>query len=320
MQTFFKYIIILCVVAGCSKVPDGYITDNLAYRTPEMIVNPGSTFISQIPDLNGSSRPVTFSLVRVKDSKGVETDLLTKDATVSIWKQAYDFAKDTTVASLMAKRKDSLMSTIRVNPVSGEIILTEASKFLEPLSSYTLDIGMENSAGKQVYENVVKIRISDVLYKKQECYVNILQSDGSIPGPPSVYGVQAQFSMKHTPKSQPPYRITLMLCDENGNAFNPNTEIRKRTPGLPSLTQFAPFSKVPNTDTSMVFEVPFTPFPFGFSPNGNYISYYQVPAKFLNFRNYTDHNYFANIAVGFQWLADGDWTLKVMIPGATRTP
>jgi hypothetical protein len=319
MKRSFRYLLLPALLTlGCSKVPDGYITNNLVYRTPEMLVNPGATFVSQIPDLNGSSRPVKFSLLRVKDNKGQETDLLTKDAKVSIWQKPYDFTVDTTVALLMAKRKDSTMATIKVNPVSGEIVMTEASRFLPALSTYTLDIGMENPAGKQEYKDIVKIKISDVLYRKQECYANILQDNPAIPGPPSAYGVQAGFQMKHTPHNNPPYRITLMICDESGKPFNPNTEIRKRTPGLPSLTEFAPFSKLPNTDSSMVFEVPFTPFPFGFSRNGNYISYYQVPAKFIKFKNYTDNNYFANIAIGFQWLADGDWTLKVLLPGAVK--
>ncbi|MDP4185006.1 MAG: DUF5007 domain-containing protein [Bacteroidota bacterium] len=321
------YALILMTLAGCSAVQDGYVSDVITYRRNPQIVQSGVLTMSVVPELNGTSQPITFSIEAVKDSTGKETDALTKDVDLNVWTQAYNYQTDTTLALVMAKRTVAKMPIATLNKRSGQFSFTEASSMLPANSKYSFDVKMQNIAGEKIFKDVFTCQLQTVLYEVFRMQDNTVVDDASLRF--DSYIANPTYTVQHidrTPTTNNPNTITFIITDKYGNPFNPKAgEIIKRG-GRQSFSDFANFGPAVYSETSMTFTYPFTPFPLGTNFMGSYDCFYRIPGRYIDVdgvdastgEDRAPKSRNVNPIFAFRFYLSGDWIVTLKLPDVTR--
>ncbi len=326
-----KYIIIMSAIlclfyySSCEKVQDGYISDTILYYTNPIIVSSGVTSYSITPNLGGSSYPVKFELLDVKDSLGNSTDELTKLRDLYIWNAPYNSLTDTTLDLILAKREISESDvTMKLIEGSGQFLFTEATSQCKD-GTYSVSMKMSNSAGERIFNDVVKIKLQSIPYKEVTLNWNIALADPGFVDPGGPGGWMSQYMPKLEMVNDPegPNKIHIQVCDKNGSPFSwKKGEIVPRG-DRPRLELATPWSKPEYTDTEAIFEYPFVPFPFGVTTSEGVTTdywYYRIVANHCAIDGYVPQKWHNNILFGFFWYQPGEWFVKMTWPMTTRIP
>lgn len=324
MKKYFKYVLITflsCIfgIIACTEVQDGYISDRIMYYANPFIVASGVTTYSQAPNLGGSSVPVTFEILDVKDANGTSTDELTKGRRLLMWTSPYNSYTDSTIELIQAKRTwVEGEPTMRILERSGQLLFTESTLECQP-GTYSIDMKMSNSAGERIFNDVLKVTLEDRTSASGPANWCITDTKGINPD----YWTNnpASFEFKHDPNG--PNKIHVRVCDQNGNPFNWKTgEVAKRG-SRPCLEFATPWAETIYTDTEAIFEYPFTPFPFGpiSSEDGTWSTdycYYRIKNDYVAIDGYDAQRYYADITFFFYLYRAGEWWVDIKYPTINR--
>ena len=311
MMNKYKKIILATLIAGtiftaaftsCTKIQDGFISPYIQYAVNEFSFVRGrvASSYSLIPD--GSNIPLHVKWTHIYDSTGkIVDDIFRKNYLVGIWKDAYDPLTDKDYASIFAKRSTDSLPPIVVNEANGTIT-TNSGSYNLPLGTYTMDLEVSNSAGKQELKGIMKIRITDgaaveISPETGNFSLGLLVAN-TAGGPGAAAGANNGLAFngpnnpfvdyKLTRLADTPNVFTLKIMDRNGTVFNPQAgEIAKRPNGglnpippfLQNLQDYAPDTYV-TTPTTISIKYPLTPFPIVSLGNG-FNMYYRIPTKFV---------------------------------------
>jgi hypothetical protein len=325
-----KLIILLlaasaCCFAACKKITDGFLSDTLRYKSPDLYCQRGLPLVQSDPiNLDGSTPPVAFKMLNLRDSfgKSLPAQWNTQyDITVFKPGMTFDVNTDTTVALLNQKREPKHVTPMEFNTVSGQLTFNKGSVNL-PLGIYVFDIQATNVHGTKFYPSLGRINVvdptNDDMFQVEDNTNNAFDASGAVT---PMKGLKVIF----TKVSAEGDRIILKLTDKNGSPFDPKAgEIIKRG-DRPTFENYTRFHPIQYTDTAMIcdFEVP--PFPLAQyidvnGTNWNHLIYYRIPSQFVVVDGLAAHQYTSNVRIAFDIKLDGTYIVEYRMTDATRTP
>lgn len=336
MNTLNKIVWTICAVlllSGCdNNIPDGYLADTIVYIRNPLTVAAGTTLYSDAPNLGGSSFPVNFEVLEVRNEKGEIDSSLMKFRDLYTWVKPYNNLKDTTLALVQAKREITPnQPTMRILPGSGQLLFTEGTKAAAP-GMYKLTLRMSNSAGIRILKDIITINLTNSQqyeYQNQNHNIAATTSGWIEPGGTSVYDTKgiiitpAISTITYNPAG--PNKVHLIIKDKNGSPWNwKKSEMVKRG-DRPCLEYALPFIKGIFGDTDLTYDYPFAPFPFGstFTPDGNEWATrfdYRVLSDYVAIDGLTTGKWHCNLVFFFKFNYGGEWTFDLQFPSLTRIP
>lgn len=323
---FILALTMLITTIGCKKMDDGNLSEIIRYETNPFIIQQGRAYVSDALNPEGSSKPIHIELLNVYNRETNEdvTDLFKVKYQHKVWKGFYDSKKDTTIELIEAKRIDSMVYPISINPVSGQIEGNYTSLNL-PLGKYKFDLEISNTAGKRIYKDIGNFDlVSAPFFEIPDPRTTVAMKVGEEGTTKSIVSSTANH-MKVTRISDKEDKIIVRIMDKNGNVFNPkNKEIAKRpAPGTGGgyLQTMEDYSLTTTLyDDRMEFTYGVTPFPLNSLGNGfNY--YYRIPAQFVKFDEELDlpyNTYSCNARFSFRSFVGGTYQVDVIIPQVVR--
>ncbi|WP_183575076.1 hypothetical protein HDF18_14045 [Mucilaginibacter sp. X5P1] len=291
IKNFLIALLICCgativLLAGCSKTPVGFISNNMYYSLNPFTVNQGITTVSNGLVADGSTTPISVKLLSVRDlatGKDASGVLLKKD-TVTVYKSAIS-SDDSTLALLNLKLKDSLLAPFSVNPVGGRLQFTQGTSKV-PISSYIIDVQASNIRGTKTLKNACVINIVPETADSLG-YTAYSHSDNKFIN--FVFPPVSYMPITITHIANGPNKFIFVWKDKNGKTFNPaNGEVYGR-PARPIWKDWDPYYPEMKTDTSIEYGYPggVPQFPVfqvvnAYSWAGYALSYYTVSGAHTN--------------------------------------
>ncbi|MEI5985028.1 MULTISPECIES: DUF5007 domain-containing protein [Sphingobacterium] len=327
-----KYIIAALLLGtlatgACKKIPDGNLSNIIRYEVQPSTIQQGRAYVSTAINPEGSTKPLNIKLVNVYNRETGEnvTPLFEKTYAHKVWKALYDPKKDTTLEQINAKRIDTMIHPIVINPVSGQIEANYTTVNL-PLGKYKFDLEISNPTGTKFYKDIGSFDLVEApLFEIPAVRSTVAMKVGA-EGTTKVItsGVE---HIRVTRTSETGDKVIVKIVDKNGNAFNPSKgEIARRpnsgnTPGfLQTMQDYAISTQL--FDDRMEFAFGVVPFPLNSLGNGfNY--YYRIPAQYVKYDDSLGlpyNTYSCNARFSFRTYAPGTYLIEVIVPQVTRVP
>ncbi len=169
MKATTYILIALCLLGinqSCRKPSEiGFISDRIATKEDTIYVSSGVVHESQIPEIDGSSRPTTFKILRARYGESGEhvSEQLLKPMKVSTWKEAFDRTVQTTKAEVLSIINDTLLAPVIINPNNGQLLFQTSTQYLTESTLYYLDVEVSNPKGTRVVNNYAIIKLTPTI-------------------------------------------------------------------------------------------------------------------------------------------------------------
>jgi hypothetical protein len=321
IYTIHKLITVLvCIViiAGCKKLPDGFISPTIRYEEDPIIIQKGRVKVSSALNFDGSSKPATIKLLHIyNEATGALADTtFAKKYTIRAWKALYDPKTDTTLELIAAKQYETEVTPITINPVSGQVEANFTTIYL-PEGTYSFDLQISNGAGTRTYEKIGRFQLVNA--KPFEAhpeigtpYIRMIKVGNESVGANLTSSNDVEVDIQRT--ADAPNKVIVKMIDKNGVPFNPKAgEIIRRpntgnNPVPPYLQTLQDYSlKTELFDDRMEFSYGVTPFPLNSLGNG-YNIYYRIPTQFFSHVNQVTYP-------DGQWTANPRFVFRGYVPG-----
>lgn len=293
-------------LSSCVKdITVGFLSPTgIQMREDTMVVVKGVHTVSAIPMVDGSTRPLTFEVMQVKDLiTGQIATEFSQEYSIKLWTTPYNPDKDTTLVLVNQKLKEEKIYPLLINPVSGQLAFNAATSFIEG-DLYGVDVKVSNSAGERYLEKFGIAKFKDIPWEVPNNfgtyfwgvtstsdtenrieYINPLPAD-------QMDAVKAnthpEFHIEKTGDSDV-VQVKLTFLDADGNAY-PGEAVAKwpATDGSGYLNSW--FDNSVETQVlsdGVVFQFPTVPFPaFGRAYSGDRgsitLSYYTLHPNYYN--------------------------------------
>jgi hypothetical protein len=271
MKKNYSYTIVaalaVVLIASCSKINDGkigFLSSQIRYLEDTLFIERGVVAPSLPIDIDGSTAPVTFELLDIRNNKGisVKADFLEKKYPITVFKKdaLFNVLTDTTLELLNAKREIKDVPSMQFLEKSGVIVMNQASENL-PLGRYVMDIKVKNSSGEKTFTNFKYFYLIDPDVSR--IYRNAGGETVSSQSPPNgtdFIGLpNATVTLQQ--QSQSGTTIILKYTDKNGVPFNPKKGEIENRGDRPDFRSYARYNPVVFTDTAMILKYELSPFP-----------------------------------------------------------
>ncbi|TDW95863.1 DUF5007 domain-containing protein [Dinghuibacter silviterrae] len=315
---------LLAALASCTKYEKGFLSPNIQYLQSDYTISKGRVYTSDAVNPDGSSQPLTVTLVHVYDSAGNNVDsIFFKKYPVTTWTSAYNATTDTTLSDIKAKQQVQQLPPISLNSGSGVIDANFATIYL-PAGTYSLDERISNVVGSEMFHNFVKITLVDAPAYQSVPDLGTTYDKLFKVGNESVTRLAATPVITINYLADTPNLIILKMVDQNGVPFDPKTgEIVKRpnsgvNPTPPYLQCFENYTNsYTYTDTAMLFNYALTPFPFASLGNG-FNLYYRIPTQYFSAAGQPDGMWSANPRLPFRLWVPGVYSITMRFPDLTH--
>lgn len=308
---------------ACKKITEGFLSDTLRYTSPDLYCQRGLALV-QSPkiSLDGSTPPVTFEMLNLRDSAGGKLpEAFTTKYDITVFKtgQTFNVDTDTTVELLNQKRETINIEPMEFNTVSGQLSFNKGSVNI-PLGIYNFDIQATNRNGSKFYPSFGTIHVidptDDDMFVQEDNVDNAFQ-DGTTTATP----LKAP-DLTFKKISNDGARIILKIVDKNGTPFNPAAnEIIKRG-DRPTFENYARFNPIIYTDTAMICDFEVAPFPLApykdASTDWGHLIYYRIPSSVIIIDNFTPGSYSANPRFAFSIKLEGTYIVQLQLKDCTR--
>lgn len=314
-------------LTGCKKINDGNLSNIIRYEVQPTEVPQGRAFVSSAINPEGSTKPLQIKLLNIYNKETGEnvTSLFQQKYQHKVWKALYDSKKDTTLALIDAKRVDSMVYPLVINPVSGQIEANYTTVNL-PLGKYKFDLEISNPANSKVYKDIGEFDlISAPFYEIPAVRSTVAMKVGAETTTKSIPSNASHIKVKRVSESGD--KVIVRIVDKNGNAFNPNKGEIARRPNSGTQAVFLQTMQDYSLSTAlfddrMEFQFGVVPFPLASLGNGfNY--YYRIPAKFVKYDDSLElpyNTYSCNARFSFRAFAPGTYEIEVIVPQVIRVP
>jgi hypothetical protein len=289
---FLTAITTILFFNSCTKINDGkvgFFSDQIRYLEDTLQIERGTARFSTKPiDLDGSTAPLKFELLDIRDSKGksVKADFLEKKYPIATFKEGavFNVDEDTTLALLNAKRTVTEVPGMYFLENSGILLTNQASENF-PLGQYVIDVKASGPRGEKIFKNFQYFNIVDPDVSRLIVFTDRVSNSQS---PPNGSDFLVQAAPIFTFQQISPAGTTLIVkfLDKNGVPFNPkNGEIERRG-DRPEFTNYARFNPVIFTDTALVLKYEIAPFPItqyinkATGQNWGFLIYYRINNNF----------------------------------------
>ncbi|TWF41438.1 uncharacterized protein DUF5007 [Chitinophaga polysaccharea] len=305
------------LVLGCTKVQEGFLSDGIRYKSPEIFIPKGIT--ARYPGIlfDGSTPPVKFEILDMRPVEGGKLPAAF-NTKYPVWvfkdKMSFDPDTDTTIALLRAKQDSLQELPFEFNPVNGGFLFKAPSANL-PNGVYEFDVKASNVNGSKVYKNLARLHIEDPEYIRMT-EVPVVASYDSVT---NTFPTSLQGTMELRRVSPQGTQVMLKIMDKNGKLFNPKKGEVITRGDRPSFASYARFNPVVVTDTALITDYAIAPYPAKLIPGYvNYLIYYRIPAWFIKMDGAAPKAWSANPRFGFQILFEGTYEVIIHLPNVTK--
>lgn len=311
--------------SACKKIPDGNLSNIIRYEELPIQVPQGRDFVSTAINPEGSTKPLNIKMLNVYDRETGEdvTELFNKTYPHKVWKALYDPKIDTTIELIEAKRIDTMIRGININPVSGQIEANYTSINL-PLGKYRFDLEIGNAVETKVYHNIGEFDLIEAPFFIIEAVrTTVAMKVGDETTTKTVPSTSEHQVTKRI--SDEGNKVIVRIVDKNGTPFNPSDGeiIRRPNAGtangfLQTMQDYAIQTEL--FDDRMEFSFGVIPFPLESLGNGfNY--YYRIPASYVEYDEELElpyNTYSCNARFNFRTFSPGTYQIDVIVPMVKR--
>ncbi|TDE28460.1 DUF5007 domain-containing protein [Flavobacterium ranwuense] len=158
MKKIICFLMITAFISSCEQPEVGYISDNI-HALQDTITVPRGVFMSSVPPaVEGSTYPIEWKITGITDKDGKPSTELQEEHEILIWKKSFDPTTDTTLELAMKKLELSKRASILMNPVSGEFIFTQATKFVVK-NNFNINISAKNVRGERQLDKFTHVKL-----------------------------------------------------------------------------------------------------------------------------------------------------------------
>lgn len=322
MKPILQYIAILLVtgiaIGSCSKVTSGYLSGQIRYPDNPIQIPRGIVTQTNPVDADGSSAPVVYQLLDVRDSAtGKHADAVFANHQRYVFISQFDPTIDTTIDMLNSVRKLIDSPCFDFNIHTGAFTFYNTTDSV-PTGTYIYDVKATNESGSKIYKNIATFTLIDGLPYENDGAACAWFQDGT-----TASGGMSTPAMTIQRLSTNGDRVILKIEDQNGTPFNPaNNEYIKRG-DRSSFQTFARFHPLTVTDTALICDFELTPFPLIQGAQG-YTIYYRIPSNIAKIdpgiTPTSNRIYSVNPRFTFRLWQDGTYLVTIRIPNVTRDP
>ena len=140
----------------------GFLSDNIVSKVDTIFVERGISKTSQAPFYDLSTRPYQFTFGEIRTEDGAVSTQMKEEKEVRLWIDAFVPREDTTEAQVMAKLQDTLLAPVIMNPLTGVMQFTTATKFVDEADIFNIDLNVSNIAGEKELKDFVVAKLSAV--------------------------------------------------------------------------------------------------------------------------------------------------------------
>jgi hypothetical protein len=322
MKRYIKLIAFGFVATGiifsCKKVENGFLSNQIRYRDSPIKIQKGITVQTKPVDNDGSSAPVTYELLDIRDAVTKKhAELLYTNYERYIFISQFDVNRDTTVELLNKHRQLLNAPPVEFNTHTGAFTFygTTANA---TVGTYEFDIRATNENGSKDFKNIGQFSLYDGPVAEQSAGGGAWFKDGS-----SASGDIGEPEVKIKKTSNEGTLIILKIVDKNGTPFNPKKNEFIKRGDRNSFDTFARFHPLVLTDSTMACNFEVVPFPLVAGPPGQgYTIYYRIPGNFAKLdpglTPTPDRGYSINPRFTFRIYQEGTYEVTVRIKNATR--
>jgi hypothetical protein len=346
--SLFFTLMVLFFTLGCERPEIGFLSDNI--QTPESVIKPPKGIFSTaaLPIIDGSTYPLKYEIVEIRDGNGEVTSELTDKHKITIWTAGYNPKTDTTMELVNKKLKQSEEPSILLNERSGQLAFTPASFFLNN-NDYVLDMKVSNVKGEHIFKDFAHISFNP--FVPLEFPVNsrfmVQLAKAATPNtfvnfkeqqiaPESEFSKQVLNGThpflkisKTSNDGAPGVKVILKIQDQNGNALAKKMNEYGFFPsGATNLSSFHDNSvETLETDEATIFNLPAPPFPQWGTYTGTsmYLMYYIIPPSAVDVdwaglgQKQSDWgNYRGYVRFGIKINEPGTWEIVYKAQGLIR--
>ncbi|PUZ24625.1 protein of unknown function [Chitinophaga costaii] len=304
-------LLAIAAAAGCTKVQNGYLSDQIRYIDNPIRIGRGLIQQTDAVSNDGSSAPVTYKLLDIRDAvTHKHADSLDLKYDHYEWLAKFDAKTDTSIDLLNQKRH------LVNSPVYSFDTHTGAFTFYgtsvnSPLGTYEFDVSATNENGSKIYKNIATFTLVDTpayhIGDGGGAWFKDNANDNGDIGVPLV--TIERLSLEGTD-------VILKIVGSDGKPFNPAAGEIIRRGDRSDFQSYAQFHPLVYTDSTMTCNYETTPFPLQQSTYG-YLIYYRIPSQFVQFdAGYTpttDHIYSANPRFQFNIYQSGTYLVTVKL-------
>lgn len=154
-------ILLLIWIVSCQEPEQfGFLSDNIVSKVDTIFIQRGISQVSQAPFYDLSTRPYNFSFGDITTEDGTISSQMTEEKDVRLWIDAFIPRVDTTEAQVMAKLQDTLLCPVIINPLTGIMQFTTATKYVDESNIFNIDLNVSNIAGEKYLDNYVVAKLS----------------------------------------------------------------------------------------------------------------------------------------------------------------
>ena len=296
MNKYIFFLLMSISLVSCFKEPmtAGFLSNDIYLKGADTLyVSIGGKGETDYAWLDGSSQPCVFSLSNITDQTGTRSEQFFKEYSYRTWIKPYDFLKDKTLESVMAKLADKVMPCFWINPVNGQLQYTETTNaLLNPGDVFHVDVKVENSAGAKIIKDykILKLTSEKKAFTVNELIngISVVKNGGNnfvlydqinssqptfTERQNNIYADNGkEFARIHKISDEPKVgvKIIFKLTDSKGVLFNP-AEYATYAAGTYSYIDCSVNRQ--NTAEGMIIEFPTTPWPV----DVNFRSYLKGP-------------------------------------------
>jgi hypothetical protein len=151
-----NYLILLTLLVFCSclkEIPIGFMSDNIRMREDTLRIVKGLYVVSAIPMIDGSTRPLKFEILDVKNlNTGEPAWEFKQKYNIKLWSTPFNPDTDTTMEIVRTKLYQKEIIPIEINPVSGQLAFNSGTNFIEGNDIYGVDVKVSNENSSKVFE------------------------------------------------------------------------------------------------------------------------------------------------------------------------
>jgi len=322
MKTIHRYISLLLltilVLTSCHKVTSGYLSGQVRYPDNPIQIARGIVTQTNPVDADGSSAPVTYELLDIRDSATQKhADALFANHQRYVFTSIFDPTVDTTIDMLNSVRKLIDSPCFDYNSHTGAFTFYNTTDSV-PTGTYTYDIKATNESGTKIYKNIATFTLFDGLPYENDGAACAWFTDGT-----TTSGTISTPAMTIQRQSTNGVRVILKIEDQNGTPFNPSKNEYIKRGDRSSFQTFARFHPLIVTDTALICDFELTPFPLIQGAQG-YTIYYRIPSNIAKIdpgiAPTNDRIYSVNPRFTFRLWQGGTYLVTIHIPNVTRDP
>lgn len=337
---------------SCEKPAVGFFSDEgIKMKEDTLDVVRGIYQISGIPYVDGSTRPLTFELVNIRNLvTGEDVPEFLKKYEISLWSKAFDATTDTTMELVNQKLISSEETPLQINPRSGQLVFNTATLNL-PEGLYGVDVQATNSKSSKLFTNFGTVRMVAKPFQRPGNFGDYFYGITSKGEEVAIANNNPYSAAEHQQidKNIHPYRkiykvgesdiveLEMVVKDSEGTPIPP--EAIKRWYHSADKKNYNSYhdnslpiggstEKVNYTDTSCIFHFPTVPYPaFGSMYNDGdnvYLVYYNIDNRYWKLNDYYQNmvategtvypSYQVRFKNSYKINEPGKWLMEIISP------